>query len=143
MPSFATKPQRRPGLSWAAAEQEVLAVVERLRQIWVERLPWDELVRVYDRPDTFFYLDPPYRCAAATSYRHFFTDEDHARLADALIGRVRGKWLLSYNDDPLIRQLYRGRQIHAQEVIAPYSVSRSGPQRVRELLISNYQGGTE
>ena len=33
---------------------------ERLAGVTIERLPWAEFVRRYDRPGTLFYLDPPY-----------------------------------------------------------------------------------
>lgn len=52
--------------------------------------------------DTFFYVDPPYRCSGGKGYAYSLSDEDHRRLAEAL-HRAQGKWLLSYNSDSFIR----------------------------------------
>jgi hypothetical protein len=35
-------------------------VHERLAGVVIERLPYGELIRRYDRPETLFYLYPPY-----------------------------------------------------------------------------------
>ncbi len=32
----------------------------RMAGVLIERLPYAELIRRYDRPDALFYLDPPY-----------------------------------------------------------------------------------
>jgi hypothetical protein len=74
----------------------------------------------------------------AKAYRHFFTDEDHAKLADVLRGSVKGKWLLSYNDDAFIRQLYRGRGITIEPLQVPYSLAGGCRKAVGELLIRNF-----
>jgi len=141
--AYIAKVSRRPELTWVKAKEEVSKVVERLSIVWVERMPWDHCVKAYDRPDTFFYVDPPYRAPGAKSYRHWFTDEDHTRMADVLMGRVRGRWLLSYNDDPFIRQLYRGRarggrRVTIEQIAVPYSVMGVSRKRVQELLIRNF-----
>lgn len=136
--NFAMRRDKRPEIFWPTERVEVKAVIARLRMAWVERLPWEKCVASYDRPSTFFYVDPPYRAEGAKAYRHFFSDEDHAKLADVLRGSVKGKWLLSYNDDGLVRQLYRGRGITIEPLKVPYSVG-AGPRRiVSELLIRNY-----
>jgi len=62
----------------------------------------------YDRPDTFFYLDPPYDFGSERSarklYEHEMTAEDHARLVDILI-RLKGKAMLSGYDTPVYESL--------------------------------------
>ncbi|MCT4654409.1 MAG: hypothetical protein N4A65_01230 [Cohaesibacter sp.] len=34
-------------------------VHERLSGVTIERLPYGDCIQRYDRPETFFYLDPP------------------------------------------------------------------------------------
>lgn len=51
-------------------------------------------------PDTFAYLDPPYDVPNLYASPKF----DHVRLANTL--RNRQNWFMSYNDTPLIRELY-------------------------------------
>lgn len=77
----------------------------RLQKVVIENKDCMKLIRQYDRPEGFFYCDPPYYNAdqyyEAVSTNGF----DHAGLADALLG-IKGKFLLSYNDCPEIRALY-------------------------------------
>ena len=35
-------------------------ITRRIRKVQVEHLPWRDLMVRYDRPETLFYLDPPY-----------------------------------------------------------------------------------
>ncbi|HOI28107.1 MAG TPA: hypothetical protein PKZ15_11775, partial [Paludibacteraceae bacterium] len=71
---------------------------------------------------------------------HIYEREDadafnqHEELAKAL-KQIKGKFLLSYNNDPYIKQLYDGCII--EEVETQYSVSGAF-QTETELLIRNY-----
>jgi DNA adenine methylase len=136
--NFGMRPSKRPEIFWPSEKLEVKKVIDRLRVVWVERLTWEKCIQNYDRATTFFYVDPPYRADGAKAYRHFFTDEDHAKLADVLRGSVKGKWLLSYNDDAFIRQLYRGRGITIEPLQVPYSLAGGCRKAVGELLIRNF-----
>jgi len=135
---FGVRRMKRPELHWPEEKENVAKIVDRLRVVWVERLPWEKCVETYDTPATFFYVDPPYRVETAKAYRHFFTDEDHARLADRLQQGVKGKWLLSYNDDPHIRRLYRGRGVTIEQVKTRYGLQGGLWKKATELLIRNY-----
>jgi DNA adenine methylase len=117
-----------------------LATVSRIRRrlegVTVECLDFADCIQRYDRPTTFFYLDPPY--IETAQYRETFDEDDHRRLARALT-KIRGKFLLSINDHPLARGLYRDLQTVAIPVA--YSVSRDKSEAARrrtELLIANY-----
>lgn len=66
-----------------------------------------------------------------------FGNEEHARLRDCL-AKIQGKFLLSINDHPDIRELYRGFNIEGVSV--RYSIARKDKSSLKkELLISNYQ----
>ena len=54
----------------------------------------------YDRETTLFYLDPPYY--ARKLYKYNLTPEDFRKMAE-LLGRLRGKFVLSLNDVPEVR----------------------------------------
>lgn len=77
----------------------------RLQKVVIENKDCVKLIRQYDRPESFFYCDPPYY-NADQYYEAVSTDGfDHTGLANALLG-IKGKFLLSYNDCPEIRALY-------------------------------------
>jgi len=116
--------------------EKVKAASERLRDVIIEKQPWEKIVAKFDHPYTFFYLDPPYY-----TKEHLYKREDadvfnqHEELAETL-KQIKGKFLLSYNNDPYIKQLYDGCII--EEVETQYSVSGAF-QTETELLIRNYK----
>ncbi len=112
-------------------------VHDRLAGVIVERLPWPALLPRYDRANTLFYLDPPYYGCEEDYGTGVFTRDDFARLADALRG-LTGRFLMSLNDTPEVRTIFKGFQIEAVSV--NYSLSGK-PTRASELLISNAPRG--
>lgn len=111
---------------------------KRLQKVWIERLDFEELIRKYDGPDTFFYLDPPYAELSFASGVYGWKDSEHDRLKRALAG-VQGRFLVSYPDWPRFRNLWNDHHIEA--IPTRYrSFRRDGQHRyVDELLISNYE----
>lgn len=108
----------------------------RLQGVHIECLPAPECLQAWDSPETLFYLDPPYPMtnteAGQGLYQCDMTLADHSALADVLF-KVQGRWLLSCEDHPLIRDLYAAYNI--REIIAPYSLKR---RDVTEVLVANY-----
>lgn len=135
--AFAAHRARRATIRWVDLREEFAAILARLRQVWIERLTWELCLKKYDSPDSFFYVDPPYRCGGSKAYAFALDDAGHQALAVALLG-AKGKWLLSYNDDLFIKRLYRRRGVIVERVSVPYSIARCSRQRVTELLIRNY-----
>lgn len=110
----------------------LLDVADRLLEVQVECLPWEQIVDRYDRTTTFFYLDPPY--VGVDLYRHNFTDSQFASLAERLKG-LAGKFLLSINDCPQVREWFNG--FHRREITLTYTSLRR-PKQVSELLFANF-----
>ena len=108
----------------------------RMANVVVENQDFETLIKHYDRQDTFFYADPPY-FSTEDMYAVGFNWNDHVRLKDTL-SKIQGKFLLSYNDCPEIRELYKGFSM------LDFSRTHSMAQRYeagkefKELLISNY-----
>lgn len=134
-PTFGYGTSRRAKMVNGPYIQARLAEVHgRLRGVYIEHLDFEDCIRRYDRTHTFFYADPPY--IDAKEHRCTFTESDHARLASALRG-IKGRFLLSYNDHPTIRRLYKGHRIRTVHV--QYTISRrKGLTPSHELLIANY-----
>lgn len=115
-------------------------VHERLSGVVIECLPWDQLLARYDRPGTLFYLDPPYWGCEDDYGPGMFAPADFERLASAL-ARLQGRFLLSLNDRPEVREVFRGFEIEAIETSYSIAGSRAGRGRVGEVLISGRGGG--
>lgn len=132
--SFASQPHSM----WGDFPQIDMAA-RRLQKVIIENQDFEVLIKHYDSPVSFFYCDPPY-FATESYYKDVgFTKKDHIRLRDTLVG-IKDKFLVSYNDCPEIRELWKRDGIRIE------TVSRVDNLRQRyqkgatydELFISNY-----
>jgi DNA adenine methylase len=72
----------------------------RLRRVIIENLDFEECISRYDKPDTLFYLDPPYVKETRSkkhAYKHDWDNEDHNRLL-RLLPKINGRFVLSGYD---------------------------------------------
>ena len=100
---------------------------------------FEKLIKQYDRPESFFYCDPPYYETEDYYEDVGFTTKDHERLANALCS-MQGKFLLSYNDCPEIRELYSrpGIIIEGTSRLSNIAQRYEAGKQYAELIISNY-----
>ena len=112
---------------------------QRLQRVVIENKDFEKLIRQYDRPESFFYCDPPYYETEDYYQDVGFTRKDHERLANALC-TMQGKFLLSYNDCPEIRELYSrpGIIIESTTRLSNIAQRYEAGKQYAELLISNY-----
>lgn len=117
-------------------EEQLSAAHLRLCRVYVECLPYAEVIRRYDRQDTCFYVDPPYFGSEHYYGRGLFSREDFGVLAGLLAG-IKGKFLLSLNDTPEVREIFAGFDF--EDVRTMYSVGKDENKAVREVLIKNFR----
>lgn len=110
------------------------AAHERLDGVVFECLPWEEVVDRYDSPHTLFYLDPPYWGGEGDYGSGMFDSGSFVRMASKLAA-IEGKFIMSINDVPEIRDTFAGFKM--DDVRLKYTVSRGDAKKVGELLISN------
>ena len=116
--------------------KEVLGEIrERLKNTYVENLSFEKIIDKYDREHSFFFCDPPY--FETSGYDNKFGEEEHIILLDKL-KNLKGKFLLTINDQPKVREWYKDFNI--KEVEVNYSVSKEekGRGKYKELIITNY-----
>lgn len=91
---------------YLGAIERLPEIHERLRRAQIENRDFRDLIATYDRPSTFFYLDPPYVMSTRKNkaYNHEMTDRDHQDLVEALLG-LQGKAMLSGYANPLYKPL--------------------------------------
>lgn len=82
----------------------------------------------------FVYIDPPYYDKGPSLYRFYYSPLEHRILAQYIKSKSF-PWLISYDDVPEIKKLYRNRK-HIQ-LYLDYSVRTS--RKGNELLISNLE----
>ena len=109
---------------------------KRCENVVIENQDFETLIKHYDRPTTFTYCDPPYFTSEYV-YDCGFTWEDHLRLYHALAG-MKGKFLLSYNDCPEIRELYKEYNFFDFKRVHSMAQKYEAGKEFPELLIANY-----
>lgn len=136
-PSLATFHSRPVSCRQTVARTMLPLAAERLKAVFLENLPWERFVKLYDNHDTFFFVDPPY--IGHTEYRHNLKLADFEALADTL-KNLKGRFLMTHTDSPEIRALFHG--LNFETIDASYQVNNliSGKkhQAGKEILISNY-----
>lgn len=110
-------------------------IKDRLKNTYVENLDFQEVIKKYDRENSFFFIDPPYY--ETSGYSNEFTEEDHIRLKEQLTN-LKGKFLLTINDHKSTREWYK--DVNIKEVEVFYSVSKINKDKQinKELIITNY-----
>ncbi len=113
----------------------LLRTAERLRNVLVDRRDFADCLERYDSRTTFFYLDPPYT-AFQPNGRYQPLGDDRIRELFARLKKLRGKFLLSFDDAPIVHELSCGLCVKPVSVL--YTIASKGPKKASELLIANY-----
>lgn len=82
--------------------------------------------------ETFAYIDPPYFDKGSYLYMNSFAEEGHATLAQLLREARRRHWVLTYDNVPQIRSLYRG--LYQGTFDLPYSAHAAVLAQERMVL---------
>ncbi len=106
----------------------------RLAGVTIERLPFDAFIRRYDSPTSLIYADPPYWGSEDYYGAELFSRADFVRLRDSLAA-MKGRWILSINDVPEIRELFADFRIDGAEL--SYGLAATGATAARELIIQS------
>lgn len=112
-------------------------VRKRLSRVVIENKSFEKIIASYDSEGTLFYLDPPYHNTENMydTGDFIFNEEQHIKLRD-ILKDIKGKFVLSYNDDEFIRELYKDFKIEGIE--RQNNLSLSFGSRFKEVVITNY-----
>jgi len=105
----------------------------RLAGVAIECLSWREFIDRYDTAGTLFYLDPPYWGSEDDYGAGVFTRAEFVGLA-ARLGRIAGQFILSVNDVPETREIFRRFAIEA--VATRYTVAGGKWSDVTEIVVT-------
>ncbi len=131
--SFGYAATQPPGLNLLRIEEALSAAHLRLANTYIENLPWAEILARYDRPQTFFYMDPPYW--ETEGYGVDFPLDEYVRMADLMRG-LKGRAMVSLGDHPEMRRIFEGFHIETTDI--RYTVGGGQAER-RELVIFSWQ----
>lgn len=128
-----------PPVNLLRIEENLSAAYLRLAQTYIEHLDWAACVARYDRPHTFFYMDPPYWETAG--YGVDFGLEQYEKMATIMRG-LKGKAIVSLNDHPDIRRIFGEFQMETAPI--QYIVAGGGRSVDRsELIIYSWDRESE
>lgn len=112
-------------------------ISDRLNGVVIENRDFERIIKVHDRPGALFYLDPPYH-GTEKYYQTGFDDADHIRLKDCLKD-IKGKFILSYNNDDFIGNLYQDFNLievsRRNSLLERYD---GKDKEYKEVIITNY-----
>lgn len=92
-----------------------------------------ELLNRYKRTPsakTLCYLDPPYYVKGRDLYLNYYNNDDHRVIAET-IKKYKGKWIISYDAVPFIKDLYQ--DYRQQEYYLSYSAGN--PSKGKEIMV--------
>lgn len=104
----------------------------RLKDVHIENKDFKKVITKYDSSVTFFFLDPPY---SENNPNWGYTNNVSPIDVYNAVREIEGKFLITYDDTPEIRRIFKGYKIVKFNVIYELSGQRT---QGNELMIMNY-----
>lgn len=105
----------------------------RLDRVIIENLSYEQVFAKYDTKDNFFYCDPPYM----TGYTYDNSKQFSHQELHKYLSKLKGRFILSYDDVPEVIELYKGYSI--KHVTRIKGINRKeGKNEYNEVLIANF-----
>lgn len=114
-------------------ERSIPMVKELLKHTTVLNKDYVSVIKKYDSPNTFFFIDPPYKGTSADLGYAQANEFDYDILFNTL-DNLKGMFLLTINDLPEFRKQYKNYRI--KKVVALNKVDFTAR---KELFIMNYE----
>lgn len=131
---FSRRKDRAPHWASDVIRQRIVAVRDRLKRVYVECRPANEVIQFFDTEETFFFVDPPYIEANPTRYAAF-TREQMTELRDVL-DACKGSWILTCDNSAACREVFR--DFRTELVGNVYSLSGKYQREIEELVVFSH-----
>lgn len=133
---------------WNTHIDELPRFIERLKSVVIENLDVMKVLKLYDKPDTLFYLDPPYVAetraeGARKAYAHEMPLDKHQQMLNYLRYNLQGQAVVSMYDHKLYNEMLEGwRRV---EIVHPSMIKNSSAKdtgsRTEVLWIKEHRYG--
>jgi DNA adenine methylase len=130
--------------TWFNRKKILGAIHQRLANVQIEHDDFRNIIRRYDTPETFFYLDPPYYPGTYSTHtlKSSLSEKDYEDLFNLLLG-IKGKALLSGYYHPAYKVLEDAgwKRIDIKRKITLLNTNKTGgwmPNKVESLWF-NYE----
>lgn len=113
--------------------------IEHFKKItFVENLDFEEVIRKYDGPTTYFYVDPPYWKTENYYSNHDFDSNNHIILSQVLKS-IQGRFSLSYYKFPQLEEWFpRDEYQWNEKEFSKSASSKKEKNKGVEILINNF-----
>lgn len=114
--------------------QSIIQTKQLLKHTKILNQDYVSVIKKYDSPNTFFFVDPPYKGSSSKGFGYAEADGkfDYDRLFNTL-DNIKGMFLLTINDLPEFRKQYKNYKIKY------VSIPNTRDHTIRkELFIMNY-----
>ena len=85
------------------------------------------MIRRLEPSNCLVYVDPPYVSAGKALYMNAYTESAHVSVRDA-VESLQRKWIVSYDDVPLVRSLYKRYRVRRIELLHTARAARVGKE---------------
>ena len=106
---------------------------DRIKDVKIFNQDYKIIIKKYDSPETFFFLDPPYE-ESKDLYKH--SKFDYEELAD-ILKKIKGYFMLTLNDSSNLRTIFKNFNIKGITV-KPRGNTGFGIKDRKEIIIMNY-----
>lgn len=134
---FSVVPQK----SYVDKFENKIEVIERIhkriKKIIITNKSYEKIISANNKEDTLIYCDPPYDSSESyyAKLAGSFNEAEHIKLRDLLM-KHKGKFMLSYENSPLIRDLYSGCHFTS---VSKFRQSKG--ENAQEIIVTNYVPG--
>lgn len=130
--AFVSSPRKEAqGSFWDI--EKIRMAHERLKETIIENRDYKDIIRIYDREDTFFFFDPPYdtdlKYNADTSF-------DYDELLE-YCRNLKGKFLLTLNGE--LEYKFKEFNLIEHEVAHTINAWKGKDNMRKEIIITNYE----
>lgn len=108
---------------------------ERFDKVVIECKSWEDLLPIYDGPQTFFFFDPPYINSAKNVGYHPFDAAQMEKLREA-IDSLKAQWLITVCDSPECRRIFKGYKLKKISRMNGIENRRGHSTQYKELVIT-------
>lgn len=113
------------------------SLCQRLESVTIENRDALDVIRTYDTPDTFHFIDPPYLGTDCAHYAGTFTEYDLERLL-ILLTKVKGKFMLTSFPLPQISEYAKNNGWTIHRIERTISASKTSRRKQEEWMVCNY-----
>jgi len=115
--------------------EKIDGLADYMKNTTVLKQDYKTVIKKYDNANAFIYLDPPYENAGSDLYKE--DNMDYEEMAKVLKS-IKGKFIMSINDSPNIRSIFKGfKQVKVLVKGGASNEKDIGKDR-RELIIKNF-----